>query len=750
MNYKIIVLLLVLNGCVAAQEMPGKLPDGRILLHNGWMLKPAGESMECGEFPLNMRISPNGKYIAIMDAGVSSVTVGLFDVKLNKVVSTTPLPNGWFGLCWGNDERLFASGGYEDCVYQLQLVQDSLVLTDSIPIGSAGQRGQIGVAGVDNDKNFLYVTGLRDSILYVVSIEQHAVVKRIPLGGIGYAPLRSKKFPYVFVSEWSGFAVDVVDLDSMKVIKNIPVGFHPSAMAEDARSKRLFVACSGDNAVSIVDIAAFDCKQRFSTTPFTTLVPGSMPNALAVSPDGTRLYVANGGNNAVVVYSITDSPKMGVMGWIPTGWFPDAVIATKEKLYVLNAKGNASLDTAERTACIMYKGTLESIPGPYVGEFKRYTQQLASNTPYYAHHRETVCSNSPIPDSAGLPSPIKYIIYIVKDNASYDQVFGDMVEGNGSEKFCEYPESVTPNQHALAREFVLLDNFYADGDAATDGHSWTLGGWCTDYASKLATSYYGNRGEPWEFTGQSALAMPKVGYLWDYCDWKGKKVRLYGEFTEATHDTLSAPAQGVANNLFGMVVEDYPSFNLSVMDTVRWKKWQYEFDKFEAHHVLPNVIVIHLPNDHTAGVAPGYRTPRAMAADNDLALGKIVASVSHSPFWKQSAIFVVENNTANARDHVDPHRTVALVISPYAKRHTVDHTMYSTTGMLATIERIVGIPPMSEYDQSARVMCNAFTTDPAFMPYDVRMPKVDLDERNPGAEKATGSLSYDKSISTRQ
>ncbi|HET7153429.1 MAG TPA: bifunctional YncE family protein/alkaline phosphatase family protein, partial [Candidatus Kapabacteria bacterium] len=675
-------------------------------------------------------------------------SVGLYDVKAGNVLSITPIPNGWFGLCWEGNDRLFASGGNNDCVYRLDRDGDKLVLKDSIHIGAKG--ANISVAGIDGDKNFLYVTGLRDSALYVVSMEQHVVIKRIPLGGVGYTALRSKNHPYVFVSEWGDVNVDVVDLDSMKVIKKIPVGYHPSAMVEDAHSKRLFVACSGDNAVGIVKLDGFECKQRFSASPITTITPGSMPNALAVSPDGTRLYVANGGNNAVVVYSIAESEKMGVMGWIPAGWFPDAVIATKEKLYVLNAKGNAVLDSTNRSACILYKGTLESIPGPYEGEFKRYTQQLAKNTPYFIRHGKDTCENSPIPDSAGLASPIKYVFYIVKDNASYDQVFGDMKEGNGDAGLCEYPESVTPNQHALAREFTLLDNVYADGDASADGHNWTLGAWCDDYTNKLMTAYYGNRGEPWEFTGQTALTIPKVGYLWDYCDWKGKKIRIYGEFTDAANDTLSEAPRAVTNDLAGMIVEDYPSFDLSIMDTLRWQKWKYEFDKFVEHHVLTSAMVIHLPNDHTAGNASGFRTPRAMVADNDLAIGKIVEAISHSSFWSQSAIFIVDNNTGNARDHVDPHRTVALVVSPYVKRKAVDHTMYTTSGILATMERIIGIPPMSEYDQSARIMCDAFTMDASLTPFNAIIPSVDLNERNGGSANAAERDSRENNINTRQ
>jgi len=724
MKYTLVVAF-ALCACVycCAQDLPGKRVDGSVLLPNGWGLSPVGESLPCGQFPINMRLSPDNRYIAFMDVGIASVSVGLYSTETGYVLSMLHLPNGWFGLTWASTSRLFASGGNAGCIYEIDVVNDSLVLRDSIPIRDGSRRMCVaGIdAGMNRDSNYLYVTVNTDSALFIVDATTRTVVKRVSIGGIGYEPLRSKRYPYVYVSEWDGEVVDIIDIDSMKSIKQVPVGYHPGALVEDVKHERLFAACPGDNVVAIINIPPLICRQRLSTSPFETKMPGSIPTALTLSPKGDRLYICNAGNNAIVAFNVGNPEKMNVMGWIPSGYYPSSIAVTNKTLYILNAKGSAMLDSSATTKpedeCILYRGTLESIPVPSLQDFKGYTQEVLHNTPYFSRRVNQSCGNIVVPDTGGTPSPIKYIFYIVKGQTTYDQILGDMKEGNGDSALCEYPENVTPNQHALAREFALCDNFYADGDAEADGQNWAMGGYCPDFVEKMIPVYYGNHGEPWQFTGQSSLTFPKVGFLWDYCDWKNKKIRVYGEFTEPYRDSLSAAPKSIETHLFGMLAQSYPSDTASVSDSARLRKWLREFEVFEVHDYITSVTVLSLPDDRISIGTGDKNSQRDCVADNDAALGKIVEAITHSRFWDKAVIFVVERAGKSGADHVDPHRTAVQVISPYTKRHSVDHTMYSTASVLKTIEHITGLPAMSQFDESAQLMCNAFTETPVMTPY---------------------------------
>jgi hypothetical protein len=340
--------------------------------------------------------------------------------------------------------------------------------------------------------------------------------------------------------------------------------------------------------------------------------------------------------------------------------------------------------------------------------------------------------DNPIPAKAGDPSPIKYCIYVIKENRTYDQVYGDVKEGNGEPSLCLFPEKVTPNHHKLAREFVLLDNFYCDGEVSADGHEWSMGAYATDFVEKVWPLVYrpGDKkkiGYPAE--GSYEIATPAGGYVWDRCADAKVSYRSYGEWVENAKK-VGDPGKARAKALEDHFDPLFRGFDLDYPDQKRADRFIEELKGFEEKGEMPRLVILRLPNDHTAGTKVGSPTPTAYVADNDLALGRVVEAVSKSKFWKETAIFVVEDDAQNGPDHVDAHRTVALVVSPWTKRKHVDSTMYSTSSMLRTMELILGLKPMSQFDAAARPMYNSFAAKPDEAPYAHVVPKVDLEEKN--------------------
>jgi hypothetical protein len=384
----------------------------------------------------------------------------------------------------------------------------------------------------------------------------------------------------------------------------------------------------------------------------------------------------------------------------------------------------------------LFQGTLSIVPMPGPRQMAAFSKTVYECSPLRKDDPLAVtgpapAQGSPIPRKVGDPSPITHCVYIIKENRTYDQVFGDIREGNGEPHLCLFPESVTPNHHALAREFVLLDNFYVDSEVSADGHEWTMGAYATDYVERTwPLKYRGNQHVPYPAEGQMAIAYPAAGYLWDRAAEKGVSYRSYGEFVQ---DGLipGLPASTKVKTLQGHFDPKYVGWDLDYPDQKRVDRFLEELAGFEKSGEMPRLIVLRLPNDHTAGSKPGSPTVLSYLADNDLALGRLVEGLSKSRFWKELAIFVVEDDAQNGSDHVDAHRTVALAISPYIRRHRVDSTMYSTASMLRTMELILGLDPMSQFDAAARPMTGAFTATPDITPYVHKSARIDLDARNP-------------------
>ncbi|HND89084.1 MAG TPA: alkaline phosphatase family protein, partial [Saprospiraceae bacterium] len=614
-----------------------------------------------------------------------------------------------------------------------------------IRLGAPWPRGKICPAGIALDPSGvrLMTVTKEDSALYVCNTLDLSVSKKIKLESEPFAVLISAQRREVYVSLWGARRVAVFDLLSLQRKADIPVGEHPNEMILDRASRRLFVANSLDNSVSVVDLDSRREMEVLNAALYPDAPNGSTTNSLALSADERTLYIANADNNCLAVFDVSRPGESRAQGFIPTGWYPTSVRVVGRNIFVANGKGMSSLanpkgpspyhkaadEHAAQYIGSLYLGTLSTIRRPKPAEQAVYTRLVYENTPYdKAREMQTEGeADNPIPRRVGDPSPIRYVFYIIKENRTYDQVFGDLPEGNGDPALCLFPEKITPNQHALVRDYVLLDNFYVDAEVSADGHNWSTAAYASDFVEKTWPTSYGGRGGNYDFEGTRRIAFPKKGYIWDHCKRAGISYRTYGEFADdfkANYETLA-----------GHFCPGYSAWDLNYLDIEREKDWRRDFDSLLAAGQVPRFNSIRFTNDHTSGMAKGAYSPEAAVADNDLAVGRFIEHLSHSPIWKESAVFILEDDAQNGADHVDAHRSTAYVISPYVKRKSVDHTMYSTSSMLRTIELILGLPPMSQYDAAATPMWRCFTSRPDFSPFRALPPGVPLDTRNAAANR---------------
>jgi DNA-binding beta-propeller fold protein YncE len=490
----------------------------------------------------------------------------------------------------------------------------------------------------------------------------------------------------------------------------------------------------------------------------------------AVVRHGKFLIAANGTNNCLHVFQheepLPDIRLTEALGLIPTGWYPGAILVSGDgrKLYVANIKGHGSLSQPRPE----YKGknthdhlgSITVIDEFETSQLAKYTEEVNKNNRLaysLAGLEEPRANATPqaVPERHGEPSVFKHVIYVIKENRTYDQVFGDVKEGNGDPNLVLFGEEVTPNHHALARQFTLFDNFYCSGVLSADGHNWVAEAYATDYLERS----FGGWTRSYPDDGSDPLAMPSSGHLWDNALAHKKTLRILGEDVSNEYPKgakwadfyedyksgafkLKVTAKSMLKNLEPYTHTGFPWFPLIMPDVYRAKLFIDELRAWEQQGEMPNLVLVTLPCDHTDGTRQGYPTPRAMVADNDLALGQLVEAVSKSKFWKETCIFVVEDDPQNGFDHVDAHRTVALAVSPYTKRKFVDSTNYNQTGMVKTIELILGLPPMNQMDLSATAMRNCFQPTPDLAPYAAVPNRIPLDEMNKPLAQLTGKALY--------
>ena len=743
------LILLLCSVATYGQTLNAQLESRRVMLPNGWSLTPAGRSLEVGDLPLNMAVSSSQKLMAVTNNGQGKQTIQLIDTKTEKILDNVEIPKSFYGLKFSRDEKsLYASGGNDNWILKYAIVENKLILDDSLILGKKwpNKISPVGIE-IDDDRQLLYVVTKENNSFYIVDLKTKAIVYEQNLGHEGYTCVLSPDKKILYISLWGGRKIALFDTETRKIVSTIPVSYNPNELILSKNGKHLFVANAGDNSVSVIDTKLQKVIEVLDAGLYPNSLVGSATNGVALSKDEKTLYIANADNNCLAVFDVNIKGKSFSKGFMPVGWYPTNVRVVGKKIFVANGKGFTSFanpkgpqpsqkairseshlgeDTRGQYIGNLMKGTLSIIDTPNESELIIYSKKVYENTPY-KKDKELIAdgeTNNPIPMKVGDSSQIKHVFYILKENRTYDQVFGDVKEGNGDSTLCLFGEKYTPNQHKLAKEYVLLDNFYVDAEVSADGHNWSLGAHANDYLEKTWPTAYGRRGGVTEAMGRREIANNKSGFIWDVCKTKGVSFRTYGVFADDKKGNIPVLDKAHVCSYF----TGY--YNQKIKDTTRVTQWKRDFDSLVVAKAVPAFNSIRLGADHTQGMAVGKPTPFACVADNDLAVGMFIEHLSKSPIWNQSAVFILEDDAQNGPDHVDAHRSTALVISPYTKRKSIDHTMYSTSGMLRTIELILGLPPMTQYDAAATPMYRCFTSKPDFTPYQSVAVSVDLSEVN--------------------
>jgi DNA-binding beta-propeller fold protein YncE len=773
--------------------VPGSLPDGAVLLPNQWYLRPVGTQVKVGDFPASIALHPEGKFAAVLHCGYGQHEVQVLDIAAGKIVSRVNLPEAFYGCAFSQDgTRLVTSGSGDEVIHLFKFKDGFLGEPSEIHLRPKATRGIPAGLALSADVSTIYVANVWGQSVSRVRVAEGAGAAEImdlplatakapekPVADAGAktddpsitkraeaileAAIKDAPFPYgcvldegrarLYVSLWGQRQVAVIDTKEWKEIARWDAEEHPNEMLLTKNGRYLFVANANRNSVSILDTTTGKTVETLIAELMPNAPPGNTPNSLALSPNEEFLYVANANINCVAVFEVETIGKSRSLGFIPTGWYPTSVrVAKGGKLLIANGKGVVSrsnrnftqpgskappVGVNEYIAGIL-QGTLSivKLPGEedeLAEQVKKWTTIAYANMPDAARKvAATDLTGNPIPRKLGDGSPIQYVIYIVKENRTFDQVLGDLGRGNGDPSLCIFGEDVSPNHHALAREFVTLDNFYVESEVSADGHEWSMGAYATDFVEKTWPLSYGhNSGKkfPYPSEGNFQIATPAGGYLWDRAAEAKITYRSYGEFTNSPKG--DKPGTAKVKGLEGHFDPEYHSFDTDYPDVKRSARFISELQRFQKEGDMPRLQIVRLPNDHTSGASPGKPTPIAHVADNDLALGQIIEAVSKSKFWAKTAIFIVEDDAQNGPDHVDAHRTIAYAISPYIRRGTVDSTLYSTASMLRTMELILGLKPMSQFDALAMPMFASFQKEPDLKPYEHRMPKVDREAKTP-------------------
>jgi YVTN family beta-propeller protein len=753
----------------ATRALPGPLPGGGFDLPNGWRITPAGRQVaDLNDLVLKMLPSPDGKVIVAGHSGYLPHGLSLIDTTTHKVVQEVPLKTTWLGLSWSPDgHTLYVSGGNANGekketaslapIYALAYKNGRLdpkpvaTFTDNLPTDQTWWSGVL----ADPKRPLVWAanrgTSMAATDVVAFDPKTGGVKKRIHVGVSPYELALSADGKRLFVSNWGDKSVSVADVASQKVIKTIPVGFNPNDMVLTADG-RLFVACSNENTVYVIDTRTLQVMQVISTALYPKAPEGSTPNALALDRQRGLLFVANADNDDVAVVDIHGRETSKVLGFIPAGWYASAVTLGEggRALYIGATKGEeghadlkgptsplASKFYGDETIKTLQRSSVERLPlAGLRSKLPGWTRQVFADTPYndslLAEARPPATA-SIMPSKVGAGSPIKHIIYIIKENRTYDQVYGDLPHTNGDPRLAIFGRQVTPNQHAMAEQFAAFDNCYTDGDVSQDGHSWANAAYATDQNEKSWPANYGGHSQG---NNRSMAYMPSSGYLWDAARRKGLTYRSYGEY--ATRASTGEPMSSVpgANGLVGHVSPNY--LQNRVRDTENAKVFLDEFAQYEANFDskdpekrLPNYIVMSMQENHTHGTDPKSFSPRAMVANQDVALGQMLERLTHSRYWPEMAVFIMEDDAQDGPDHVDARRTACLVISPYVKRGIVDSTLYTTSSMVRSIELLLGMPPLSQYDAAATPFYAAFGTTADLTPFKGLPAQYDVNEKNP-------------------
>ena len=748
----LIISKIILLCCIVSLQGQtlSEIESQRISLPNGWHLTPLKKMLPMGDLPLNIAISPSKKLAAITNNGQSDQSIRLVDIQNEMVIDSIVIGKSWLGLAFSGDERfLYASGGNDNIIIKYAIVKNHLFPDDTISLGKRWPE-KISVAGITTDKKGkrLYAVSKENNSLYVIDLASKKIILKQQLEGEAYTCILSTDNKTLYISCWGCDRIVMFDTYNLKINGYVKVGDNPNDICLTRNGKYLFVANANDNNVSVIDTRLKKVIETLSTSLYPDAPAGSTTNSVALSKDEKTLFIANADNNCLAVFDVSVPGRSKSKGFMPTGWYPTCVRIVNDKILVTNGKGLTSManpygpEPTRKGQVVTYqeggqehkikvqyiaglfRGTLNILPVPDPQQLAIYSQAVYNNTPYTKKDELTSASpaGNPIPQKVGDPSPIKHIFYIIKENRTYDQVLGDMPEGNGDPKLVLFGENITPNQHALAREFVLLDNFYVNGEVSADGHNWTMGAYATDFLEKNWPTSYGGRGGTYAGEGAREIANNKDGFLWDFCSRKGVSFRTYGEFVGDNGPSLPVLKDHYCKNFTPWVQ--------SVRDTVRFRQWKHDFDSLLAINAVPQLNTIRFINNHTEGLRIGRPTPFAHVADNDLATGLFIDYLSHSSIWNESLVLIVEDDAQNGPDHVDAHRSTAFLAGGYVKTGFIDHTAYTTTSLLRTIELILGLPPMSQYDAAATPLWRCLDNTPGHKPFIAKPIHIDLNDKN--------------------
>ena len=741
---------LAATGVPAGDRVPG--PHGADgVTPDNWTLTPAGVQIPIGDRPLGAALSPDGRYLAISNDGQGTQSLVLVDTAARRVVQTIPYdaPEALYvGVAWTPDgRRLFASAGGNNLVRAYEMRDGQL--TEATPITLGNRTYPAGLAVTPDGQTLLVAENLAGRVR-AIDLATGRAGAEASTGPFPYAVAVTPTGEKAYVSNWGDRTLTVLRVNGLAPVATVPVGLHPEALAADPVRPRLYVANADDDSIAIVDTTSDRTIATLSLAPYPGAPEGSVPDGLAVSADGKWLFVTNAGNNDVAVIDLASTSSAGavprVVGLVPTAWYPTTVTVSRDgrTLFVTNAKGlgagpNPQGPTPFRSNVAkaqhietMIVGTVSAIPVPEGPALAEMTARVVQNNGFDETRRRLGQGPRDVPPQAiprrvGGPSPITHVIYIIKENRTYDQVLGDLPKGNGDPSLVLFGRGISPNHHKLAEDFVLFDNFYSDAEVSPDGHNWAMAAIANDYVQKNWPATYSNRGRGYDFEGGQPAAYARSGFLWDAAARAGVSYRVYGEFTEFR----AYPSRETMPSLRDHVASGYHGWDLAVRDQTRVDEWLAEFREFDRQGTLPRLTILRLPNDHTAGTRPGYPTPQAMVADNDLALGRLVEAVSRSRYANDTTIFAVEDDAQNGPDHVDAHRTIALAAGAYVRRGIVDHTVYSTVSLLRTIELILGIPPLTQFDAAAQPLLGAFSDQAARFDYRASVPRQPLTAINP-------------------
>ncbi|HTH83718.1 MAG TPA: bifunctional YncE family protein/alkaline phosphatase family protein [Mucilaginibacter sp.] len=762
MKQKLLLSCAILLAALQLQaQTPGKIAQtGQVLLPNGWKLSPAGTALPLGDLPLNMQLSASGKLLAVTNNGQSTQSIQLIDPVSKTQLDEKIVGKAWYGLAFSRDEKtLYASGGNDNWILAFAIKNNKIGKADTIKLGATPwPKSKICATGIAVNKSntLLYTVTKEDSSLYIIDLATRKIKSKSKLPAEAYSCVLSPDEGILYISIWGGGEVSLYHTATQK-LSSIKAGNHPNELLLNKKGNRLFVANANDNSVSVINTITQKVTEVISTSLYPTQLTGSTTNGLALSADEKTLYIANADNNCLAVFDVSKPVNSQSRGFIPVGWYPTNVKTLGNTILVANGKGFISManpngpqpvkkadnsgyqrgatNSKEQYIGGLFKGTLSFIKEPQADQLKAYTKQVYMNTPFNDKVVKMAQgeAGNPIPRNRSEKSPIKHVFYIIKENRTYDQVLGDMPKGNGDTALCIFGQQVTPNLHAIANNFVLVDNFYVDAEVSADGHNWSMAAYATDFIEKTWPTSYGGRGGNYDGEGERKIGDPRDGYIWDYCKRAGVSYRTYGEF--AAYDKVNI------KSLQGHVCQNSPGFDLNITDRHREEIWAHDFDSLVRVNAVPQFNSIRMGNDHTSGQRKGAISPIAAVADNDQGVGLLIEHLSKSPIWKESVVFVLEDDAQNGPDHVDAHRSPVYVAGPYVKHGEIVHGMYSTSGVLRTIELILGLPPMSQYDAAAMPLYDCFTSKPDLTVFNARAPMVDLEKRNVAVNQSSNRSS---------